>query len=294
MVQPGSKRNFRLIGRLGYIDAPLTVRTTFKTLKYNNGRTDVDDQTKVAVLTRTGGPLQLFDVVLDPTKKMIEVDYCKNFDTCAHMHDEQGRALHTENLFCPRSGPIKDIPFSKMPLLREGMKVHLVHGNDSNIKSNVVQVGEIDLCEIIPTLCDGIDIELQNLIRWSSVNPDDPNSASPYLFGANVCIHGLRSLRELQTQYPFLQNGLPVQYKLIGETGINVVTANEESSFSGAVMDLKNGQCHDVSFSIQPHHYDEFVRAKTLELSLEVGNHIPETNEGNNLKSLDLSFDGTC
>ncbi len=140
IIAPGAKTPFKLIGRLGSIDAPLTVKTQFRELKYNGGRTDIYDMTKEAVLTYTAGPIKLFSVEIDPAKKTADVNYCKNFDTCAHMY-ESGNVIdviNKNNVFCPKTGPIKDIPLADLPLLKEGMKVRLKHGNESIWSNDVV------------------------------------------------------------------------------------------------------------------------------------------------------------
>lgn len=161
VIAPGAKTTFKLVGKLGLIDAPLTVKTQFRELKYNGGRTDINDMTKEAVLTYTAGPIKLFSVEIDTAKKTADVNYCKNFDTCAHMY-ESGNVIdviNKNNVFCPKTGPIKDIPLADLPLLKEGMKVRLKHGNESIWSNDVVVTSKKLVQEKVKCVFNGSKIE---------------------------------------------------------------------------------------------------------------------------------------
>ncbi|MDD5056203.1 MAG: myxococcus cysteine-rich repeat containing protein, partial [Candidatus Peribacteraceae bacterium] len=68
------------------------------------------------------------------------VTYDKAFDTCAHLQNEAGQLVHTQNVFCAKGTNILvQQPLTEVKVTK-GQKVKLCHGNNGDICSDLVTV----------------------------------------------------------------------------------------------------------------------------------------------------------
>jgi len=132
---------------------------------------------------------------------------------------------------------------------------------------------------------NNFDLSLNKVYTWSSY---DSRSTDPYLLGLNLCVYGDKSITDLNLGL----TGIPFSYKIMDQN--NNIVAQLNTSVSGDVLSIKNGQCSSFATSIQSQHHSLFDNAKEISFYLDYNNVIKEINELNNNKELSLTKSIFC
>gem|GEM_PF-3874662 len=77
-----------------------------------------------------------------------------------------------------------------------------------------------------------------------------------------------------------MNTAMAYKYSIYNQT--NSIVASDESEMGGGIEDMKNGQCSDVGFSIQPKHRSTFDKSNKIVFELDNKNLIKENDECNN------------
>lgn len=126
------------------------------------------------------------------------------------------------------------------------------------------------------TVAPQIDLEVRGVTR---------GDFHPYGFYTNFCVNGPNSVNDLKKTNPTI-TGIPTAYVVYDVQGGK---HRDDTSATGFVEDLKNGQCSNVGWTIQAADQSFYDQTKRIDYIVDPNNIIAETNERNNSGSYSTS-----